>query len=69
MRTIRRLGVDRGHRAGLDAFITAVRRGQRMPVDLDDYLTTTLATFAIVEALSAQTAVPIVLPASDPPRA
>jgi len=67
-RTIRRGGVDRGHRAELEAFIDALRGGRRLPVDLNDYLATTLATFAIGEALSAQTAVPIVLPAADGPR-
>jgi predicted dehydrogenase/threonine dehydrogenase-like Zn-dependent dehydrogenase len=49
----RRLGanVDRGHRAELEAFVGAIRRGGPSPVPFERYLATTRATFALEEAL------------------
>ncbi len=50
-RKMTRPGVDRGHRAELAAFFEAVRRGGPSPVSFERYVTTTLATFALEEAL------------------
>ncbi|MBI2321857.1 MAG: bi-domain-containing oxidoreductase [Chloroflexi bacterium] len=45
------LRVDRGHRAALAALLEAVRGGGPPPVALDEHVATTLATFAIEDAL------------------
>lgn len=50
--TIRRRGVDRGHRDELRDFITAVRQGSPMPVQFEEYVATSRATFAILDALA-----------------
>ncbi len=44
-------GVDRGHRGEVQALLTAIRSGQPSPVDFHEYISTTLATFAIEESL------------------
>jgi len=44
-------GLDRGHRGELEALISAVKSGGRPPVPFEEYLYTTLATFAIEESL------------------
>lgn len=45
------LGVDRGHRAELASLLTAIETGSPAPVSFEEYLYTTLATFAIEESL------------------
>lgn len=50
-RVTRRMGVDRGHGGELEAFFSAVRHGTAMPVSLADYVSTTLATFAIADSV------------------
>ncbi len=45
------LGADRGHRGELEALLDAIRRGEPGPVALDDYIRTTLATFALEKSL------------------
>ena len=49
-RRLRRLSVDRGHRAEIQAFIAAVRQGGGAPVAFEDYAATTLTTLAIETA-------------------
>jgi predicted dehydrogenase len=44
-------GVDRGHRNELSALVTAIRAGAETPVHFDEYVHTTLATFAIEQSL------------------
>ncbi|MFJ4770900.1 bi-domain-containing oxidoreductase [Streptomyces uncialis] len=44
---------DKGQRAELDAFLTAVRTGGPMPVPLESLVATTAATFAVRAALAA----------------
>lgn len=44
-------GVDRGHRAEMEALILALREGQPFPVPFESYVATTRATFAAVESL------------------
>lgn len=43
--------VDRGHRGEVEALLNAIRTGSPAPVDLDEYIYTTLTTFAIEESL------------------
>jgi predicted dehydrogenase/threonine dehydrogenase-like Zn-dependent dehydrogenase len=45
------LGQDKGHRAELDAFVTAVRSGGAAPVDESELIETSLATIAVLESL------------------
>ena len=52
------LSLDRGHRAELDAFFDAIRRGQP-PVAMEDYRATTAATFAILESLRSRSVVKV----------
>jgi len=44
-------GVDRGHAAEMKAFVDAVRSGSPAPVELREYVATTLATFAMMESI------------------
>jgi len=46
------LGIDRGHNSEMNIFFKAIRDGQDLPVDFEEYLYTTLATFGIVESIS-----------------
>jgi len=50
-RKVSQAGADRGHRAELEAFVAAVKAGGPGPVPFEDYLATTLTTFALEEAL------------------
>ena len=45
------LGVDRRHRGELGALLEAIRSGDRLPVEFEEYLYTTLATFAMERSL------------------
>jgi integrase len=45
------LSVDRGHRGEVEALLSAIRNGGAAPVDFEEYVYTTLATFAIEESL------------------
>jgi len=45
------LSVDRGHRGEVEALLNAIRSGGPPPVAFEDYIYTTLATFAIEESL------------------
>ena len=52
-RRLRRwLGVDRGHRGEIEDMCTAIRNGGPPPVALQEYVFTTLATFAAEDSLS-----------------
>ncbi len=44
-------GVDRGHRAEMQALVAAVRHGRPFSVPFESYVATTQATFAAVESL------------------
>ncbi len=45
------LSVDRGHRGEVEALLSAIRNGGPAPVDFEEYVYTTLATFAMEESL------------------
>lgn len=45
------LSVDRGHRGEVEALLNAIRSGGPSPVPFEEYVYTTLATFAIEESL------------------
>ncbi len=49
--SIGRFSVDRGHRNELEAFFKSAREGTPAPVQIDEYVYTTLATFKIIESL------------------
>jgi predicted dehydrogenase/threonine dehydrogenase-like Zn-dependent dehydrogenase len=57
-----RLGVDKGQRDELAAFIRAVRRGDPMPIGLGSLLATSRATFAAVRSLGSGAPEPVVAP-------
>jgi len=50
---------DKGHLAGLRAFLEAVRKGAEAPVPLQDAAAVTLTTFSIHESLRAGAPVPV----------
>ncbi|MGY4706891.1 bi-domain-containing oxidoreductase [Candidatus Bipolaricaulota sp. J31] len=45
------LAIDRGHRGELEALFAAIRAGRGAPVAMEDYVATTLATFAMEKSL------------------
>ncbi|MCM8782450.1 MAG: Gfo/Idh/MocA family oxidoreductase, partial [Candidatus Omnitrophica bacterium] len=45
------LCIDRGHRSELEAVISAILEKKSSPVDIEEYVATTLATFAIEQSL------------------
>ena len=47
-----RLCQDKGHRAELQAFVDAVKRGSKAPVDFAEIVATTLATFRIRDSVA-----------------
>jgi predicted dehydrogenase/threonine dehydrogenase-like Zn-dependent dehydrogenase len=47
-----KLNKDSGHRAEFSAFFSAIQKGGFIPVDFEEYIYTTLATFSIQESLS-----------------
>jgi len=49
---MRRLNVDRGHLAEFSTFLSTVQSGEEMPVDFEEYVSTTITTFAIEQSLS-----------------
>jgi polar amino acid transport system substrate-binding protein len=53
------LSVDRGHRGEVEALLSAIRAGGPAPVAFEEYVYTTLATFAIEESLRKGTPVRI----------
>ena len=54
--------LDKGQKAELDAFISAVKSGDRMPINIESLLATTSATIAVQESIAAN--MPITLGAS-----
>jgi len=44
-------GADRGHRAEMNALLSALQSGQGSPVSFQSYVATTRATFAVMESL------------------
>ena len=48
---MKRWNVDRGHRGELRAFFDSLKRGNPPPVPFNDYVYTTLTTFAILESI------------------
>ncbi|HEX2132748.1 MAG TPA: bi-domain-containing oxidoreductase [Actinophytocola sp.] len=59
-------GRDKGQRAELDAFLTAVATGGPMPVPVDSLVSTTLATLAVETSLGASAPVRLELPNPEP---
>ncbi len=53
------LSVDRGHNGEIRALVDSIRNGDHPPVAFEEYLCTTLATFAIEESLKTGQAVDI----------
>ncbi len=45
------LSVDRGHQGEIEALIEVIRQGDKAPVSLEEYINTTLTTFAIEESI------------------
>lgn len=62
-RVVRTFGVERGHRAELEAFFHALREGSAMPVSFDAYVNTTVTTFAIVDSIATGRRCAVGLPA------
>ncbi|MBI3709088.1 MAG: bi-domain-containing oxidoreductase [Proteobacteria bacterium] len=52
-----RLGQDKGHKAELAAFVNAVKTGGKLPADEAELVASSLATIAVLEALSTGAAV------------
>ena len=59
-------GRDKGQRAELDAFLSAVTTGAPMPVSVDSLVATTLATLAVQTSLGSGAPVRLELPARTP---
>lgn len=57
-------GVDRGYRAEMDTFFSAIHNGDPLPVAFLDYVWTTLTTFSISESIRRGEPVGIELPVS-----
>ena len=57
--------LDKGQASMLDAFISAVRDGQAMPISFDSIVATTLATLAVQESARSSVAVNLKGPAAD----
>ena len=53
------LSVDRGHVGEIRALVESIRKGDPAPVEFEEYLYTTLATFAIEESLKTGKAVKV----------
>ncbi len=59
-KSIRRwMGIDRGHQGEMETFIEAVRNGENSPVSVEDYIYTTLTSFAAEESLRREGSVAI----------
>lgn len=48
---MRRFNVDRGHQNELSTFFSAIKEGKEIPVDFEEYIYTTVATFKILESI------------------
>ena len=59
--------VDRGHRAEMQVFFSAIRNGGQPPVAFRDYVLTTLTTFSIVESVQCGKPVEIEMPSVPTP--
>ena len=51
-RRVRSRSADRGHVSKLEAFFSALRRGDPAPVAFESYVATTLTTFAIEQSIT-----------------
>lgn len=60
------LSIDRGHSAEIQALGDTIRNGSSPPVALEEYLYTTLSTFAIEESLRRGVPIAVVLGALNP---
>ena len=56
-KNMKKFGIDRGYYNEFEAFFSAVKDGKTMPVDFEEYVFTTLATFGIMESI--RTGVPV----------
>jgi polar amino acid transport system substrate-binding protein len=54
---MKKFGIDRGYYNEFEVFFSAVKDGKTIPVDFEEYVFTTLATFGIMESI--RTGVPI----------
>ncbi len=57
--TLRTWRLDRGHHGALSAWFAALREGGQVPVPFSTYAASTLATFAVAEALTERRRVPL----------
>jgi len=46
------LSIDRGHTGEMNALFISIKEGKDLPVDFEEYVYTTLATFKIVESIN-----------------
>jgi hypothetical protein len=53
----KKLGIDRGYFNEFEVFFSAVKDDKPIPVDFEEYVFTTLATFGIMDSI--RTGVPI----------
>ena len=56
---------NRGHRELLDYLLNQVRPGSKVEVSTEEYINTTLTTFAIKESIRKGARVPVIMPALD----
>jgi len=49
---VRRFNKDSGHQAEFTAFFSAIQKGEGCPVDFEEHIYTTLATFAVEQSLA-----------------
>ena len=50
-KSMKKFGIDRGYYNEFEAFFSAVKKGKPIPVDFEEYVFTTLATFSIMESI------------------
>ena len=60
---MKKIGRDMGHKGEVMAFIEAVKAGSKMPIDFKEIVSTTLATFKIVDSIRKRE--PIMISLSD----
>lgn len=58
-KTRKAMGIDKGQKAELDAFVAALKTGSPLPIPLDSLYATTAATFAVDQAATSRTQVPV----------
>lgn len=56
--------VDRGYRAEMKTFFSVIRNGGSLPAAFDEYVSTTLTTFSIIESMQRGLPVEVQLPST-----